>query len=332
MRRNGIVLLLLIAIPTAVWLRGRLLPVVEDNSLLNFVPPSADVRNAAIDETSQLTPELQRYFDPVDDFLPMAKPGPNDWLANNHEGGQTFKEFRQAEPNRPDQQRQVIYLVAMGEISERQSAQLEPLREFTEAYFTLETKLLPLLPLAEGAVPVRVNQNTQKPQMLAADLMRLLEKQLPDDAYCLLGITLSDLYSGSHSNWVFGQATLRTRVGVFSFARFDPAFFNDPIPADVDTLILRRSCRTLGHEISHMFGMHHCTFFTCVVNGSNNLAESDSRPMHACPVCLRKLHASIGFNPREREERLVGLYRQLRLDEEAVWVERRLERLKAARP
>ncbi len=331
MQRKAILLLIVLVI-AAVWLRGRLQPAAEDDSLLNFVPPSAEARKAAIDDGSQLTPELQGFFEPNDDFPPMPKPGPHDWLANNYEGGQTFKEFRQAETNRPDQQRHVIYLIAMGEIRERQSAQLESLREFTEAYFTLETKLLPLLPLAEGAVPVRVNPNTQKPQMLATDLMQLLEKQLPDDAYCLLGITLSDLYSGSHSNWVFGQATLRTRVGVFSFARFDPAFFNDPIPADVETLILRRSCRTLAHEISHMFGMHHCTFFTCVVNGSNNLAESDSRPVHVCPVCLRKLHASLGFDPREREERLLGLYRQLRLDEEAVWVERRLERLKAARP
>ena len=332
MRRKAIVLLLLIAIPVAIWLRGWLLPVVEDDSLLNFVPPSADVSKAAIDDVSQLAPELRGFFDPCDEFAPMPKPGPDDWLANNHEGGQTFKEFRQAEPNRPDQQRHVIYLVVMGEITERLSAQLEPLREFTEAYFTLETKLLPQILLPDGTVPVRVNQRTQKPQMLTTDLMRLLEKTIPDDAYCLLGITLTDLYSGGHLNYVFGQATLRTRVGVFSFARFDPAFFDDPIPPDVETLVLRRSCRTLAHEISHMFGMHHCTFFTCVVNGSNNLAESDSRPVHACPVCLRKLHSSLGFDPREREERLLSLYRQLRLDEEATWEERRLERLKAARP
>lgn len=79
-----------------------------------------------------------------------------------------------------------------------------------------------------------------------------------------------------------------------------------------------------------MFGMHHCTFFACVENGSNSLAESDSRPLHACPVCLRKLQSSIGFNPREREERLRGGgYRQLHLDDEAHWTERRLNRLKA---
>lgn len=330
MRRRWIVLLLLIAIPAAVWLRERILPVVEDDSLLNFVPPSAEVRKAAIGDVSQLAPDLRGFFDPSDDFAPMPKPGPDDWLANNHEGGQTFKEFHQAEPNRPDHQRHVIYLVVMGEITERLSAQLDPLREFTEAYFTLETRWLPQIPLHEGTIPVRVNSRTQKPQMLAIDLMRLLEKSIPDDAYCLLGITLTDLYSGGHLNYVFGQASLRTRVGAFSFARFDPTFFDDPIPSNMETLILRRSCRTLAHEISHMFGMHHCTFFTCVVNGSNHLAESDSRPVHVCPVCLRKLHSSIGFDPRAREERLLSVYRQLHLDDEAVWEELRLSRLKVA--
>ena len=101
MRRKAIVLLLLIVLPAALWLRGRLLPIADDDLLLNLVPPPEDVRNAAIDETSHLTQELQRHFDPGDDFPPMPKPGPHDWLANNHEGGQTFKEFRQAEPNRP---------------------------------------------------------------------------------------------------------------------------------------------------------------------------------------------------------------------------------------
>ncbi len=331
MRRRSVGLMLLgMLVLVAVWWRVRSQPEADDDSLLNFVPPTADVRKAAHGALSQLAPELQRHFEPSDDFEPMRKPGPSDWLAKHHEGGQTFDDFRQAEPNRPDQQRRVIYLVAMGEFPESQSAQFEPLREFTEAYFTLETKLLPRMPLAEGQIQSRLNENTHKPQLLTTDLMRVLEQQLPDDAYCLLGITLSDLFTGSELNYVFGQATLRTRVGVFSFARFDPAFFDDPIPPDVETLMLRRSCRTLAHEISHMFGMHHCTFFTCVVNGSNNLAESDSRPLHACPVCLRKLHESVGFDPLKREEHLLGIYRQLHLDDEAAWVERRLSRLRTA--
>ncbi|HLQ43346.1 MAG TPA: archaemetzincin, partial [Planctomycetaceae bacterium] len=143
-----------------------------------------------------------------------------------------------------------------------------------------------------------------------------------------LGITLTDLYPEPDWNYVFGQASLRKRVGVYSFARFDPAFFDDPRPYDVDKLILLRCCRTLAHETCHMFGITHCTYFTCVVNGSNNLAESDSRPLHACPVCLRKLHESIGFDPLERDDRLLEVYRRLGLDDEAAWLERRLNHVR----
>jgi len=45
-----------------------------------------------------------------------------------------------------------------------------------------------------------------------------------------------------------------------------------------------------------MFGLTHCTFFNCLMNGSNHLAESDRRPLHVCPVCLRKLQWSIGLD------------------------------------
>uniref|UniRef100_A0A8D0H115 Uncharacterized protein n=1 Tax=Sphenodon punctatus TaxID=8508 RepID=A0A8D0H115_SPHPU len=36
------------------------------------------------------------------------------------------------------------------------------------------------------------------------------------------------------------------------------------------------------------------------MQGSNHLEESDRRPLDLCPICLRKLQASIGFNIEER--------------------------------
>lgn len=38
--------------------------------------------------------------------------------------------------------------------------------------------------------------------------------------------------------------------------------------------------------------IQHCIFFHCVMNGSNHLAETDSQPLHICPIDLRKLHYS----------------------------------------
>lgn len=54
------------------------------------------------------------------------------------------------------------------------------------------------------------------------------------------------------------------------------------------------------HEIGHMFGLKHCIFYSCLMNGSNHLEESKSKPMQLCPVCIRKLHENIKFNILER--------------------------------
>ncbi len=301
---------------------------IEDLTF-RFRTPSAQERMAAIGDVSQLPRELQRAFAPGDDFVPMPLPGLRDWLAKYPEGGQTFSEFLRSEPNPLDEQRRLIYLQPIGEFATEFAPSLEKLREFTEAYFTLETKLLPTLTIPAEHVATRVREGTERPQWLAADILKILELQLPPDAYCLLGVTLTDLFSSSTPTYVFGQASIRNRTGVFSFARFDPAFYDEPRLADVETLILRRSCHTLAHEICHIFGMQHCIYFKCPVNGSNNLDENDSRPMQLCPVCLRKLHSTIGFDPAERDRRLIEVYQRFGFTQEAEWIKRRLKNVES---
>ena len=76
-----------------------------------------------------------------------------------------------------------------------------------------------------------------------------------------------------------------------------------------------------------MFGLPHCTVFRCLMNGSNHLAESDARPLHLCPVDLRKLQHSVGFEPVGRYRRLLNFSREAGFDHEAEWLERRLRYL-----
>jgi archaemetzincin len=52
----------------------------------------------------------------------------------------------------------------------------------------------------------------------------------------------------------------------------------------------------MTHEIGHLFGMKHCVFYNCVLNGCNNFEEFDSKPLYMCPVCIRKLQSNIEFN------------------------------------
>ena len=139
----------------------------------------------------------------------------------------------------------------------------------------------------------------------------------------MLGITMEDLYPDPSWNFVFGQASLRERVGVYSFARYDPRFYNEAVK-DSGHRLLQRSCKVLAHEMTHMFGVQHCIYFHCLMNGSNHLAESDARPMHLCPVDLRKLQASIGFDVVVRYRRLLDFHLNAVFRDEAAWLTRRI--------
>ena len=163
----------------------------------------------------------------------------------------------------------------------------------------------PPLDLGTAQITSRKNPYGGQQQLLTTDILALLQQQLPADAYCMLGITMIDLYPDPAWNFVFGQAALRERVGVYSFARYE----GDP----------RRSCKVLAHETSHMFGIEHCIYFRCVLNGSNHLAESDARPMHLCPVDLRKLQWSVGFDVMERYRRLSSVAKKAGFRDEAEW-------------
>jgi archaemetzincin len=136
-------------------------------------------------------------------------------------------------------------------------------------------------------------------------------------------VTMYDLYPHDTWSFVFGEALLDDRVGVFSVARYDPAFYGKPT-AD-PTLLLRRSCKVLAHEACHMLGMLHCVFFNCLMNGSNHLEESDRRPLHLCPVDLRKLQWTLGFDIADSYRRLLEFWRKAGVDDEAEWIQRRLE-------
>ena len=267
------------------------------------------------------------FFEPSQDFRSMPKPEPSDWLAQHHEPGQTFEEFVSIHPNRPGGSRQKLYLQPLDRFPEGRSPSLEVLSGFMRAFFCMEVETLSVCPQSKHSFTTRVNSYTGKEQLLVGDVLGMLKGELPNDAFCLMGITMRDLYPSPAWNFAFGQASYNSRVGVFSFARYDPAFYGKSRGEDYQHLLLRRACKVLAHEICHMFGMYHCIYYSCLMNGSNHLAESDSRPMYLCPVCLRKLHHSIGFNPTDRYEALRGFYHSVGFEDAALWIENHLRSL-----
>jgi len=106
-------------------------------------------------------------------------------------------------------------------------------------------------------------------------------------------------------------------VGVFSMHRYGDDF----------KLKLMRSLKVMAHEIGHIFTMDHCIFYECVMNGSNSLSESDSQPMHLCPICLSKLAWANELDILERYKKLADFYEKIEFEEESKWCKKRAEKL-----
>ncbi len=291
---------------------------------MDFRLPTAAESLEAIGSTEGLPEALQGALDPGHHFAPVPFPKHGDWLAVHPEPGQTFEDFVRSRPNKPDRQRNRIYLLPLGDFPADRSPSVETLKKYAASYFVMDVVVLPSLFIGSSTVTTRTNPITGNRQILTDDVLAILMRRLPADAFCLLAITMEDLYPHPSWNFVFGQASLRERVGVFSFARYDPAFYGEERGANYQEVLLRRSCKVLAHETAHMFSLAHCIYYRCVLNGSNHLQESDSRPLSLCPVCLRKLQFSIGFDVVDRYHKLLGFYRKAGFDHEARWVEDRL--------
>ncbi len=212
--------------------------------------------------------------------------------------------------------RNVIVLQPIGPFGKDEAAILEKLRAYASAFFQLRVRIEKPVPLPDHGKRLRRLGDPAYTQYHTGTLMTdVLLPRLPSDASCYLGITMADLYPDPAWNFVFGQASLRERVGVYSFARYA-----DPDPH----VVLRRSCKVLAHETGHRFGIAHCIFYRCIMNGSNHLAESDARPMHLCPIDLKKLQWSVGFDARDRYEKLMDAEGACGFDDEVAWTRRTL--------
>jgi archaemetzincin len=294
-----------------------------------FKPPGTLEQRRALGPIEGVTPALRLALTDASAFQAIAPPGPADWLASQNEPGQSFEKFVASKPNRPDAARPALYLQQLGDFTVEDAPPLDVLAKYAEAFFRMPVKVLPRRAVIGLGVTERPEAITGARQVLTQDMRRLLNERLPADAFALLGLTMEDLYPGDKWNFVFGEASLTDRTGVYSFVRYLPAFYGRTEP-DSKKLVLGRSCKVLAHETGHLFGMWHCTYYSCLMNGSNHLGELDARPMHLCPVCLRKLQWSVGFDVAERYARLLEVSKEAGFEADTRWLDARIQRLRTA--
>jgi len=245
-------------------------------------------------------------------FKPMGKPAAYDWLASHNEPGQTFDEYLNSDPTKPTKERPKIYVLPLGTFTPQQKKIIEVTAGYLEAFYDLPVQQMPAQTLKSpaSAKDRRYNEFLRSNQIRTGYINeKILMPILPSDAAALIGLTNVDLYPDESMSYVFGQASLNDRVGVWSLFRLEPG-------ADQQT-ILRRMLKIAAHETGHMFSMKHCIKYECVMSGTNHIVETDSRPIDACPECMAKICWLSDVDPAARYDRLAAFCRKNGLNKEA---------------
>ncbi|MAG93963.1 MAG: hypothetical protein CMJ48_09465 [Planctomycetaceae bacterium] len=242
-------------------------------------------------------------------------PQPGEWLAEHEEAGQTFQQYIRAAPVVPVRKgRHVLYIQPLGRFSKPQRTIVARTAEFLGLYYDIPVKMLDDLP--ESIVPAsarRTRRDADQQFLTSWFLRELLPPRLPKDGVACIAFTANDLWPGKAWNYVFGQASLRNRVGVWSIHRF-----GDPGASDeAFRLCLLRTLKTATHETGHMFSMKHCTAFECNLAGRNSLPEGDRAPLALCPECVAKVLYFSQIEAAQRYRRLAAYCRKQGLTAQA---------------
>jgi archaemetzincin len=231
------------------------------------------------------------------------------WLDVYGELGQSFEEYRHSQPHLARGERRVIYVLPVGRFTPAQERIVGLAAAYMRRFFNLEVTVKPPIPL--GAVPPEYRRG---PQIHTAHFLQNTKPpHLPADAAALIAFTAVDLYPGDDMNFVFGEATLRERVGVWSLHRFGRP---DASKAEF-RLTLLRTLKLATRETGHIFGMLHCAKYECNMSGTNSLEETDRRRADVFPECMAKIAWANGYAPRLRYQRLKEFCRENGLSGEA---------------
>jgi len=101
--------------------------------------------------------------------------------------------------------------------------------------------------------------------------------------------------------------------------RYDPEFdgtqdeYEDPEQA-----ARMYACHVMAHEIGHMFGLYHCIYYECLMNGIMSADEQRRKIRTFCPVCLKKLKRNLNFDVKTRYENLIKVCTELGFNEEVA--------------
>jgi archaemetzincin len=266
------------------------------------------------------------YFDSMsknDIFL--SKPKEGEWRYEHNEKLQSFEDFRESRKIKAVTGSDTIYIFPIGQFNDLQSIQIKLIKHYLELFYQLPVDVAQGLDdsiLPNKAKRMRANNNEQ---LLAPFILdSILTNKKPKHSIALMALTSKDLYPKPEWNFVFGLASYTKGVGVSSIYRLQDSVLTE----SNFKICLKRILNICSHEIGHMFGIHHCLHASCVMNGSNSLAETDRQTLRLCSNCQRKLQSTVNFNPEKRLTQLASFFKVNGLIIESKWAENDLLKLK----
>ncbi|KAK3698621.1 hypothetical protein LTR37_016849 [Vermiconidia calcicola] len=109
-----------------------------------------------------------------------------------------------------------------------------------------------------------------------------------------------------------------------------------PLPvssSQLSTLWLGRVCKTASHELGHCFGIDHCVYYACIMQGTARMEEDVRQPPYLCPVDLSKVLRANGTDRDERYRALLVFCKKWKEDRMfaafGAWIEARLNKQRA---
>ena len=290
-------------------------------------------------------------------------PEEGDWLSTHKEYGQTYAEYINAGYNsgcvQVDENRDTIYITPLCFLKDDIIDQdfLTKIYQYCQAYFYGMKVRVEQIESNFRSVEAKKYEDG-KMQINGKQFLERLSKDVPKNAFCLIGLVDTDFYienmdHNGHINYkiLYEIRNISKRTCIFSFDKFDPLSYVDKSSVSIEKkkrvndIILKRVCKAITYQICTMFGMKNCIYFNCNMNGVGSLEEIDKRFFDLCPICLRKLYTNIQSKGRDlrtfRVKNCFDLINRLEKMKEVIyenlydnfeleyqWIEKRLEFLK----
>ncbi|RDL39625.1 Uncharacterized protein BP5553_03965 [Venustampulla echinocandica] len=94
-----------------------------------------------------------------------------------------------------------------------------------------------------------------------------------------------------------GEVTTPMQAALSAHASL-PSIDQSPSAIALSGLWFGRVCRTASHELGHCFGIDHCVYYACCMQGTGSLREDSRQPLYLCPIDLAKILRATGSDAK----------------------------------